>query len=57
MVEKSVEMVNENPGYLKARASLKNSKPLAEVVGEPVELGDFAEIHADDQADQDGYAV
>ncbi len=54
-IEKGIGMINENPGYLEARQKLKDSDPLASVLGDPVEVGSYTNIQADESTSQDGH--
>ena len=50
----SVQMVTNNPAYLEGRASLENSEPLGELLGNPITVGDPTNIQTNPKGERVG---
>lgn len=55
LVEKSIEMINDNPAYHEAREKIKNSEALGEVMGEPIEVGTYSDVDSNQDSVEQGF--
>lgn len=47
-----VQMINDNPGYLEARAQIESSDAVGAAVGNPVEVGTYTGVQSNQQGER-----